>query len=190
MRKKKLQLMALPLALAFAVSTVSPASATTLKITLTYLHESEDLMFDTAEPLPSTSTVKALISKDCKRNDDLWVGAKAKAVNEKYATAGLGKITGYKIGKIYAPIMPTYSDDDDIPDTEYVQYLAACIYSVSIPNLRSANFYRFSVNGISTEEYDSKDLAKKKWKLSLVYNGGVYCGNYSDNLPPASYCSD
>ena len=184
------------------------ANATTLSFTVEVWHDNSIVGFDYDEAIPSLTVIKNQLLKNCKSEMvDIGLGSKAKAVNQSGATAGLGKVTGVALGKIYKGFGPSWGNeenadpqswlskfskyfdyDDDNPTNVETIYVAPCIFKGSINNLRTSSFYRFYFGDYRTEEYDLNDLKKKKWRLSF-FDNDLTCSNYYE-LNNLTGCND
>ena len=168
------------------------ANAANLKVTLEVWDTSAVVSFDEGGFIPSIDEIKKQLLRKCKTELDYQVGTSIRAVNQSQATVGIGKITSVKIGKVYKAIRPGYQTEEQVngvvpPDLD-PSYISPCIFSGSVSNLRSANFYTFVIGVGETGEYDSLFLSKKGWKLNLVREDLV-CGIFEDlNIPRG--CSD
>ncbi len=173
------------------------ASAATLNFAIEVWSDDSVVSFEHDEVIPSQSTIKNQLLQNCRREiTDIQVGSGAKAVNQSNATAGLGKVTGVAIGKVYKGLQPGwgaeedadpedwlnqfseyYDYDGDNPTTVSTVFVTPCIFKGTLNNLRSSSFYRFYIGEYRTAEYDINELKKKKWRLSLFVNE-LACSNY------------
>ena len=148
--------------------------------------DSATVQFDPGETIWSMNLIQSDILNNCKKYLDYGIGTRIKAIDQNGSTVGLGTITKVTIGKVYKGIQPLYGSEDE--PALHPTFVAPCIYTASIQNLRRANFYHFFIGNAATEEYDSKYLQSKKWKLALVISN-FNCYNYEElNLPRG--CSD
>lgn len=144
--------------------------------------ESDSWLVGPGESAPSLKTMQRIMLQNCRSYyEDFNVGSTIKAVSGSGSTVGLGKVTSVKLGKVYKKQITLYSGEDD-DETIYDEYFAPCIFSGSIANLRSSSFYKFYIGSVRTGEFDSKYLAKKKWKLNL-WISEISCGNYEREWP-------
>ena len=182
--------------------TSSPvANAIDLNTSLEVWNELSAVQFEEGEMISPMAKIKRDLLKNCKTELDYQVGTTIRVVNQYQATVGLGKLTSVKIGKVYRAIQPLYGrtvEDDETatpqPKTdEWVPspaprvegptlnptFIAPCIFSGTVRNLRSAEFYALYIGGGKTGEYDSVTLRKKGWKLNLFLEQ-ISCGNFRE----------
>ena len=167
---------------------LSNASAVAMQVTIEVNisqpsdDENDSWLIGPDELAPSLKTMQRVMLQNCRNyQGDFNVGSTIKAISGSGSTVGLGKVTGVKLGKVYKKQITLYAGEDD-EETTYDEYFAPCIFSGTISNLRSSSFYKFYIGSVGTEEFDSKYLAKKKWKLDL-WISEISCGNYEKAWP-------
>ena len=158
---------------AILIGIPSNAFAASLQLNLTVWSDSAQLFIDEDEIIPSNKEIQTTLLQNCKTELEYRVGTKVRAINQAQATVGIGKLASVKIGKVHKAYAPTYGVDGR---KVYPVFFAPCIFTGTISNLRSANFYTFEIGGGVTGEYDNSELKKKKWKLNLVIED-IQCFN-------------
>jgi hypothetical protein len=174
--KKSLALAAV-LAICSTVLAV-PASATTLSVTYEVWDTDVVINIEDGEPVPSASSIKRSLLWKCRNSLSIRVGTQIRAVNQNGATAGLGRLNTVSIGKVTRGTQDFYANfDEDEPTFTEVAFVAPCVFKGTVANLRKADFYRFTIGKGTTEEFDSSDLRRDKWRLSLL-SANLFCPNY------------
>lgn len=189
-----------PLTLSLLLCFTPVASAASLNITIAVWSEDAKVSFAWDQVIPSQSSIQKQILQNCKKKiSDIRLGSRVRAEAVPYKTAGLGKVTGVSIGKVYKGYMPghtsqeyadppnwlnrftqyfeTYGGQIDPPNSVSTVFIAPCIFKGSMGNLRTYPFYRFYIGDLITDEYDIDELQSMKWKLSLT-SSQVICENY------------
>ena len=189
-----------PLTLTLLLGFTPVAFASSFNITIAVWTEEAKLSFEWDEVVPSQSSIQKQILQNCKNKiSDIRLNSKIRAEAVPYKTAGLGKVTGVSIGKVYKGYQPghtnkeyadpqnwlnqfaqyfkTYGGQIEPPNSVNTVFIAPCIFKGSIGNLRIHPFYRFYIGDLITDEYDINELQSMKWKLSLT-SSQIICYNY------------
>lgn len=159
---------------------VMPASATTLSVTYEVWDTDVVINIEDGKPIPSASSIRNSLLWKCRNSLAVRVGTQIRAVNQNGATAGLGRLNSVSIGKVTRGTQDFYAldeEDNDGPSFTEVAFVAPCVFKGSVANLRRADFYRFTIGKASSEEFDSSELRRNKWKLSLL-SANLFCPNY------------
>jgi hypothetical protein len=170
----------------------SNALAANLKLNIEVWSEDSALQLEQDETIPAMKEIQKTLLKNCKSELSYRVGSKVRAVNQSGNTVGIGSLTSVKIGKVYSAIQPTYGTKDQVdgvtPPNLYPTFFAPCIFTGSIINLRSANFYTLYIGNAVTSEYDVSEFKKINWKLDLFIED-INCYNYNELKIPRG-CND
>jgi hypothetical protein len=186
------RILALLASLVILIAASPSANAANLSVNLEVWSDLSMVQFDEGESIPPVAVIKKTLLKNCKSELDYKVGSRIRVLNQSRATVGIGALTSVKIGKVYKAIQPGYSTEeqinDEAPPNLYPSFLAPCLFTGIVNNLRSANFYTLYIGDGVTAEYDSVNLRKNNWKLNLLVED-VNCGNF-ENLSIPRGCND